>query len=297
MSIEFKIAQLKHFILVAELKGFQAAAEKAHRSQPAISLSIKDLEQKLGEPLFEKTINTGRTARAELTPFGQYLLPRAKELVDKHDLLAQDVRLLTNHKKGHLRLASIPSIARQFLPELLKEFAHQTSLQVSIFDDQSSTVIKMVEQQQVDFGITSIKDENELIGFDFIPIWNDSVGIVCHVDHPLTEYNVVHPVQLKEYNYISNGTTALLTDELKEFLLENTQYHISNMISLLAILETGLGVTTLPKYAFPNNYTNLVFRPFSSPKIHRKIGIVSLQGKSLTPAAKAFIDLVIQRYT
>lgn len=294
--MEFKIAQLKHFMLVAELKGFQAAAEKAHRSQPAISLSIKDLENKLGEPLFEKTVNTGRTARAELTPFGQYFLPRVKELVDKHDRLVEDVKLLTTHQKGHMRLASIPSIARQFLPALLNQFAAETSLQVSIFDDHSAAVIKMVEQQLVDFGIASVMDDEVLDGLDFLPVWHDSVGIVCQINHPLAQYEVVHPVQLKAYSYISNGTSALLTDELTALFADKTQYHISNMISLLAMLESGLAITTLPKYALPSNYPNLAFIPLSDPKIHRKIGVLTLQGKSLTPAAQAFINLLVKQY-
>ncbi|MCT7653855.1 LysR family transcriptional regulator [Oceanimonas sp. NS1] len=77
MLPEFKVAQLRHFVWVAELKGFHLAAEKAHRTQPAISLSIRDLESKLGEALFEK--RNSRTAKTELTPLvGRFCLgPRS----------------------------------------------------------------------------------------------------------------------------------------------------------------------------------------------------------------------------
>ncbi|MDX1319946.1 MAG: LysR family transcriptional regulator, partial [Oceanospirillum sp.] len=116
MLPELKIAQLRHFVWVAELKGFHAAAEKAHRTQPAISLSIRDLETKLGESLFEK--RNAKTAKTELTPFGQYFLPKAKELITHHDRVAEDMTLLAEHRTGHLRIASIPSIATRILPEL-----------------------------------------------------------------------------------------------------------------------------------------------------------------------------------
>ncbi|MDO7642690.1 MAG: LysR family transcriptional regulator, partial [Reinekea forsetii] len=82
MLPELKIAQLRHFVWVAELKGFHVAAEKAHRTQPAISLSIRDLEKKLGEGLFEK--RNAKTAKTELTPFGSHFLPKAKELIAHH---------------------------------------------------------------------------------------------------------------------------------------------------------------------------------------------------------------------
>ena len=114
MLPELKITQLRHFVWVAELKGFHAAAEKAHRTQPAISLSIKDLENKLGEPLFEK--RNAKATNAELTPFGQHFMPQAKELIAHHDRIAKDMTLMAEHKTGHLRLASVPSIASRMLP-------------------------------------------------------------------------------------------------------------------------------------------------------------------------------------
>lgn len=50
MLPDLRIVQLRHFVWVVELQGFHAAAERAHRTQPAISLSIRDLEDKLGQP-------------------------------------------------------------------------------------------------------------------------------------------------------------------------------------------------------------------------------------------------------
>ena len=51
MLPDLRIVQLRHFVWVVELQGFHAAAERAHRTQPAISLSIRDLEDKLGQPV------------------------------------------------------------------------------------------------------------------------------------------------------------------------------------------------------------------------------------------------------
>ncbi|GAA3543171.1 LysR family transcriptional regulator [Zobellella aerophila] len=291
MLPEFKITQLRHFVWVAELKGFHVAAEKAHRTQPAISLSIRDLENKLGEALFEK--RNSRTAKTELTPFGKHFLPRAKELIAHHDRIAEDMTLLAEHKTGHLRLASVPSIASRFLPELLLNFIGDSELHVSVFDDNSSAVLQMVENQQVDFGIAGLFDEQEQSEKHFIPVWEDHIGVVCPHQHPLAASSGLHWQELRPYRLIRNGTSRLLEDSEAQPLLANSQYYISNMISLIAMLEAGFGITTLPWYAFPTDNTKLAFIPLHTPLVRRRIGIVTLSNKSLTPPAQALVDFIL----
>lgn len=291
MLPELKIAQLRHFVWVSELKGFHAAAEKAHRTQPAISLSIKDLENKLGEALFEK--RNARTAKTELTPFGEHFLPKAKELIAHHDRISEDMTLLAEHKTGHLRLASVPSIASRVLPELLLRFIADTpDLHVSFYDDNSNAVFKMIEDQQVDFGIAHLFHEQDHTDKIFTPIWEDSIGVVCPNDHPLAESDNLHWKELRQHRLIGNGTSRLLEDSEASPLLGHSQFYVSNMISLIAMLEAGFGITTLPWYAFPKESTTLKFIPLT-PTVVRRIGIVQLSSKSLTPPAKALIDFIL----
>ncbi|WP_136680027.1 LysR family transcriptional regulator [Neptunomonas sp. XY-337] len=293
MLPEFKIAQLRHFIWVAELKGFHAAAEKAHRTQPAISLSIRDLENKLGEALFEK--RNAKTTKAELTPFGQLFLPKAKELIDHHDRVSEDMALLADNKTGHLRLASVPSIASQVLPELLQQFITKSpELHISFYDDNSDAVLKMVENQKVDFGISHLFHEFEHPDKTFTQIWEDQIGVVCPVDHPLAKEQALHWKALRQHRLIGNGTSRLLEDSEANPLLGQSQFYVSNMISLIALLEAGFGVTTLPYYAFPRDSQTLKFIPFMTPNVIRRIGIVRLKEKSLTPPAQALVDFILE---
>lgn len=292
---EFKIAQLKHFILVVEEKSFYAAAKKSFRTQPAISLSIKDLETKLGEYLFEKSTASKRSKSINLTPFGEYFYLKAKELVENHDRIIQDVQLLTNHKKGHLRLASVPSVATHFLPKLLADFlGDEQALNISIFDGSSEAVLAMVDEQKVDFGFASMTRNRNKTNKDFIPIWEDSVGIICAKDHPLTSLEKITWQDLRDYQYIYNGTSSLLKNTEAEELTLDTQYQVPNVISIIAILEMGFGLTTLPQYAFPKHNPNLAFLPLASPIVKRQVGIVTLKEKTLVPVAQAFYDFIIK---
>lgn len=295
MLPEMKITQLRHFVWVAELKGFHAAADKAHRTQPAISLSIRDLETKLGQPLFEKRhTKSSKATKTDLTPFGHYFLPKARELIAHHDRIAEDMVLLSEHKAGHLRLASVPSVASRLLPEMLLRFvADAPDLHISFYDDNSDAVLKMVENQQVDFGIAGQFYANEHTDKQFIPIWHDRVGVVCRNDHPLAAQKAVHWQELRQHRLIGNGTSRLLEETVAAPLLERSQFYISNMISLVAMLEAGFGVTTLPWYAFPQESGRLTFVPLTTPEVERCIGIVTLNNKSLIPPAQALVNFIL----
>ena len=79
MSI--KLQQLKHFVFVVEEGGFRTAANRANRSQAALSTSIKELEKILGQPLFE----TGN--KSTLTPFGEICLPKIIQFLNVYKAL------------------------------------------------------------------------------------------------------------------------------------------------------------------------------------------------------------------
>lgn len=291
MLPDLKIVQLRHFVWVHELQGFHAAAEKAHRTQPAISLSIRDLEGKLGQALFEK--RNARAARPELTPFGLQFMAYAKELIAHHDRVIKDMSLIAQHKSGHLRIASVPSIASRLLPDILTRFiGDATDLHVSLFDDSSEVVLAMVENQQVDFGIASLWEAESDIRF--IPIWEDSIGVVCRNDHRLADEVELSWQQLRGERLIANGTSRLLADTAAEELVVDAQFYMSNMISLLAMLEAGMGITTLPRFAFPLEHCQLRFIPLSEPLVVRDIGIVCLANRSLPVAAQALFDFILR---
>jgi DNA-binding transcriptional LysR family regulator len=155
----------------------------------------------------------------------------------------------------------------------------------------------MVENQQVDFGIASLFDEQEQSEKHFIPVWEDHIGVVCPHNHPLAAKKALHWQELQPYRLIRNGTSSLLEDSEAQPLLVNSQYYISNMISLIAMLEAGFGITTLPWYAFPADNAKLAFIPLHTPLVRRRIGIVTLSNKSLPPAAQALVDFILASHT
>lgn len=284
MLPELKIAQLRYFVLVAELKSFHAAARQAFRTQPAISLAVRELEQKLGQALVEKG-----GGRVELTPFGEHCLPLFRGLIEHHDRIAREATLLARHEIGQVSIATVPSVASRLLPGPLARFvAEHPNVQVSIQDGTAESVQQLLTKGQVDFGISSLWMEDEQI--EFAPIANDQVGVVCRADHPLVQVGeALHWSQLQGVPMIRNGTSRLLEGTDAACLLEHSRLFVSNMISLIAMLEEGAGISTLPYLAFPLENEKLAFLPLAAPKVERQIGMLTRKGRSLSPAAGALM--------
>ncbi|MDD2091171.1 LysR substrate-binding domain-containing protein [Pseudomonas guariconensis] len=284
MLPELKIAQLRYFVLVAELKSFHAAARQAFRTQPAISLAVRELEQKLGQALVEKG-----GGRVELTPFGEHCLPLFRGLIEHHDRIAREATLLARHEIGQVSIATVPSVASRLLPGPLARFvAEHPNVQVSIQDGTAESVQQLLTKGQVDFGISSLWMEDEQI--EFTPIAHDQVGVVCRADHSLVQVGqALHWSQLQGLPMIGNGTSRLLEGTDAACLLEHSRLFVSNMISLIAMLEEGVGISTLPYLAFPLENEKLAFLPLAAPKVERQIGMLTRKGRSLSPAAGALM--------
>ncbi len=281
MLPELKLQPLRCVLAITDQGGFHAAAKHLHRSQPAISMAVRDLEERLGQPLFEKG-----DGKAALTPFGEWCLPRFRELVAHHDRVSRDALAMACHQAGRVDIATVPSVASRLMPGILASFVvTYPGIEISLQDGHSELVSQMVLTGEVEVGITSLWQPEE--GLDFIPLLHDDIGVVCRDDHPLAGHERLHWRELAGHTLIRNGTSRLLEGSPAAGLLERSALYISNMISLTAMLEAGIGITTLPRLAFQEEHARLRFVPLAEPRLERRIGLLCRAGVSLSPAAAA----------
>src|SRR6266702_1801871 len=106
--------QLRVFLALAETLSFATAADRLHMSQPALSLSLKNLENQVGGRLLART-----TRHVRLTPEGESLLPRARQLLADWEDAEEMLRHRFTLKRGHVTIAAMPSFAGNVLPGIL----------------------------------------------------------------------------------------------------------------------------------------------------------------------------------
>lgn len=288
MLPELKVQQLRYVITVVEEGSFHEAARRLHRTQPALSMAVRELEQRLGQDLFE------RGSKTRLTPFGDYCVPRFRDMVGQHDRLAKDVINHASGRQGHIHIATVPSVSSRIMPSFLAEFiARFPDLNISLHDENARNVCQMVAHGEVNLGITSLWQSNK--DLDYTHLFEDKIGVVCHKDHPLSSQQSLDWQSLQGENLIRNGTSRLLMNTSAANLMESSAFYISNMISLIAMLEAGAGITTLPRLAFPEDSTKLCFIPLHNPEVVRRIGLVKVANQTLAPAAQAMQAFVLEK--
>lgn len=141
---------LRAFIYVAEERNFTRAGSRVGRTQAAISMQMRKLEEMLGKTL----INRGRGEGIELTPQGQYLLERARELLALNDSIwsafqAPDI-------SGKVRLGTPDDYALQFLPEALRRFAEtHPAVEVEVVCLPSTELMARLKAGQLDLSLIS----------------------------------------------------------------------------------------------------------------------------------------------
>ncbi|WP_201588570.1 LysR family transcriptional regulator [Psychrobacter sp. Pi2-51] len=286
-----KLQQLRHFLFVVEEGGFRAAADRANRSQAALSASIKGLEKILGQRLFE----VGN--KAILTPFGETCLPKIEQFLTVYQALEDDLKASASGDKGKIRMASVPSLVTKLLPSVLVEYSKKyPDIEIVLIDDNSVGVANRLLAGEIDLALgncTSIDQMN----IDFTLLISDPIGVVClksnELNNELNQSQGLTWQQLMSQPFIYNGTCRLLENTPAEALNRRARYTVENITSLFSLLRNDLGITTLPKLAFPANEPELVWIDLVDPSLNRQIGIFKLANKSISPPAQAFYDLCV----
>lgn len=286
--MELTITHYRHFLWVAQLRSFGLAAARAHRSQPALSLSIKEMEQRLGQPLFE------RGARVTLTEYGRACLPLARDLVAHHDRVTGALGGMARNEAGILRLATVATVATHWLPELIERYqALYPAVQLQVYDDNSEGIERMVLSGQAELAVCSRVLHDRRLAYE--PMLRDAFGLVCRADHPLAARKSVTWAQIRALPLIGTVAHRQLAGHAAAAFMQQRPVFVSNMTSLLAMLARGVGVTVLARLGVPPG-SELAFVPLREPRIERELGLVWLKGRTLSPPAASMAELLRQRH-
>ena len=286
-----KLQQLRHFLFVVEEGGFRVAANRANRTQAALSTSIKELEKTLDQRLFE----SGN--KATLTPFGESCLPKIQQFISVYQAFEEDLRATAAGDKGKIRIASVPSLVTKLLPSVLVAYSKKyPDIEIVLIDDNAVGVANRLLTGEVDLALGNCTSINQT-DIDFTPLISDPIGVVCLKSNKLnnesSQSQGLKWQQLMADPFIYNGTCRLLENTPAEVLNRKARYTVENITSLFSLLRNDLGITTLPKLAFPSNEPELVWLNLLDPSLNRQIGIFKLANKTISPPAQAFYELCV----
>ncbi|WP_158939105.1 LysR family transcriptional regulator [Burkholderia sp. S171] len=177
----FSLQQLHAFTTIVDSSSLGRAAEVLHVTQPALSRTIKRLEEELGAPLFER-----HSKGMQLTAIGEALLPHATLLLHEADNAREEIDAIRGLAKGTIRVGAVASIATLVLPLAVSGvLARWPNLRVQIIEGVWDRLADSLLKQEIDLALSmAVPDTDEITAISDC-CWEDTSYVVAALDHPL----------------------------------------------------------------------------------------------------------------
>ncbi len=283
-----KLSHFSVFVAVAELGNITDAAAKIGRTPSAVSMTLRQLEDEVGGPLFESD------RKSKLTSLGEYVLSVARPEVLGFERSVGNIKAYALNEVGRLDVACVPSIAAHVLPPLLDVFIRERpGIELNLRDTDSASVELAVERQNVELGVAGPPANMRIIEFE--PLFGDRFLLVCATGNRLARQEKAGWRDLEGENFIVNGASERIEHPQYRELSARSRLQFPNVMSLLAVVRRNLGVTILPALSVPPGDPHLACVPLEVELPRREVGLLKRHGRALSPLATALADLLRRR--
>jgi DNA-binding transcriptional LysR family regulator len=284
------IDKLEFLIALAREKNFGKAAEQCGVTQPTFSAGIKQLEDTLGVMLVQRTSRfLGFTAE------GERVLDWARTIVADTRAMRQEVRTLKQGLSGHLKIAAIPTALAMVSALTTPYRAKHPNVKFTILSRTSTDVLSMLENLEVDAGLTYI--DNEPLGrMRAVPLYLEQYRLLTSADSPLGERDQV------TWAEVGRIPLCLLTPDMQNRRIIDSLLHAAgsrpeptlesnSMIVLFSHVRTGRWASVMPeKLADTLGLTEkLRSIPIVEPEAVHQIGLVVPPREPMTPTVSALV--------
>ena len=284
------LRQLEYIVALADTGQFVEAAKACAVSQPALSKQVREVEEKLGIELFERS-----RPKVIVTPAGQEIVTRARRLLMEARELVNVASTFEGERHGTLRLGVIPTVAPYGLPGLLAKLRGlYPDVSVAIQELQTEELVRQLRSGAVDLGLLARPfDDEGLMGPDLI---EEPFVLVAPTDHPLSGQDTIGPQEIAGASLILMEDGHCLRDQAIDVCQvagkpPATSVTAASVATLVRMVESGLGATLLPASAIKaevHKGQGLVVRSFGDSPPGR---ILTLQWRKTSTNAPWFSDI------
>jgi DNA-binding transcriptional LysR family regulator len=290
--------QLQAFCAVVEKKSFSQAAEQLGVTQPAVSLQVRALEDRVGQTLLDRS---GR--RVEPTEAGRRLYRSAQRMLALEEQLLDEVAADDGRIAGTLAIGASTGPGAHLVPLLLCEFqAQHPDLRVALSIWDTQTVIDKVAERQLELGVVGALRRHRSLEFEplvrdeivlAVPPGHDAAGGTITVDELKNETLIV----MQE----GAGVRQVVEEELRRAGLRlrgvEPKLELGLQESVKTAVAAGYGVSFISRTAIEGELASgrLAAAQVEGVEPARQIYIVQARGRSHTRAADAFLAFARER--
>jgi DNA-binding transcriptional LysR family regulator len=290
------VETLKIFCDLADSRSFSKTAEKHLLSQSAISQQLAQLE------LTHKCQLIARKKRPiELTTAGQAFYNAAKDILERYDQFKTELNALKTGVETRINVAAIFSIGMHSLPDYVKKFMIRyptVNMRIEYFS--ADNVCEMVLNGEFDIGLVAVPKKDRRL--DVYEFEQEPLVLVCSPKHPLAGEAKVDIQKLQFERFIAfekDVPTRVFIDNIlsRYSTVVRTVMEFDNVETVKRAVEINAGVSILPQATVIQEVASGTLKaiPFSNEEFLRPTGIIVRKGRTLSQAARYFIEILTKQ--
>jgi LysR family transcriptional regulator, carnitine catabolism transcriptional activator len=295
--MDLTVQQLRVVIAVHDAGSFTAAAGALLQAQSSLSRTVLEVERRLGVALFDRT-----TRRLEPTAEGAEFVAIARSTVATFDANLRHFAGFLDGQRGRVRVATLPSLAAILLPAIVSSYQRDhPDVLLSIEDALAVEVLDRVRAGVVDFAVTVVSATTDPIDdLHVTPVATDRFCCVFPPGHAFAGRAEVSWAELAGETFIAFDRTTSIRQHLdRAFEQSGRRPHNAvearNISAVAGLVAAGLGVSAVPGLVLPLvGFAGLAHRPLGDPRTERRIAVVRVPHRPLSPAATAFRDAITE---
>jgi len=290
-----ELSELRVFLRVAAERSFSRAAMKLHRTQPAVSQSIRRIETAIGERLFDRS-----TKDATLTEAGRLLKDYAERLLRLEEEAESAVRDLKDLRRGRVLLGANEASVHAALPLIAQFHREHPLVHVDVRRVPARMIGAEVAQGDLDFGVLTFQPAEG--GLKSVVLGQDELVMLVHPSNPLARRKEVALVECARQTVIAHNDPSHVRERVlrlfdQHHIPANIQISLPSLEGIKRAVAMELGVALLPRRCAEAEIARgeLIALQVQEIKLRRQVRLVYRKAGERSHAATAFLTLVEQR--
>lgn len=291
---DISLTLIRYFVTLVECGQFVKAAQKISISQPALSKSIKSLEEQLGVPLIKHA-----KRNFSLTDDGKYFFEASRYLLKLYDDYLFDVsERVSSPYSGIVRIGIPSSILDAFGPDLIMKLHQQyPDIRISTRAESSVQTVASLEEGKTDLCFArSVASNVSIQRLVVKPVLNSAYHLVFPADHPFAQKEEVPMAALQDVRVMLPGESSIVRKELLELTRQvgiklNVVFSSGSLPTLHTLVRSGFGLAVVPGILVDESDDSITHRPLV-PNIPWDMTLVYPDNKFMSLPTKCVCDFI-----
>ncbi|MBB4273053.1 pca operon transcription factor PcaQ [Rhizobium mongolense] len=225
-----KFRHLQTFVEVARQKSVMKAAELLRVSQPAVTKTIRELEEVLGVAVFERD---GRGIK--ITRYGEVFLKHAGAALTA---LRHGLDSVTQERVGDappIRIGALPTVSTRVMPQAMELFLKEnTWSRIKIVTGENAVLLEQLRVGDLDLVVGRLAGAEKMAGFSFEHLYSEQVVFAVRAGHPLLKTTQSPFAALADYTVLMPTRASIIRPFVESFLIANGVPNLPNQIETVS---------------------------------------------------------------